>query len=340
MSQAELKLDQYRQSLTQELQAVFAQRQGFLYNLLRYHLGWTDQQGGPEEVPAQAHWRSLLTLAVADGLGKAFQSALPSAAAIELVHSFTLAHADVQAGRTAASARPSIWWVWGPAQAINAGDGLHALCRVALLHQRGQNIPAERVLQAVEALDRACLALCEGQYLDLSFQDQLLVTRSQYLDMAHRKSGALAGCAAELGALASATEDPLRPPLREAGAALGTGVQIRQDIHDLWGKHGDGLTPSNLLNKKKGLPLVCALEKSTPGVKRELGAIYMKRVLEPADVSRILEILDAAGGRAEALKIADNLVSQGMDKLSAAGIADQTLETVRFLVQGAVESPT
>ena len=51
--------------------------------------------------------------------------ALPAAAAVELVQGFTEIHDDVQGGIPTRDGRDAVWWVWGPAQAINAGDGMH-----------------------------------------------------------------------------------------------------------------------------------------------------------------------------------------------------------------------
>ena len=63
--------------------------------------------------------------------------------------------------------------------------------------------------------------------------------------------------------------------------------QVQEDVSDLWGRSGDGFTPANILNKKKSLPLIHALQNSDTAAKRELGSIYMKRVLEPGDTPRI-----------------------------------------------------
>ena len=204
---------------------------------------------------------------------------MPAAAGIELVYNFTLVHGDVQSGRPDAVDRPSIWWVWGPAQAINAGDGLHALGRTTTMRLAQRGVPPQQVLQAVQSLDRACLVLCEGQYMDLEFQDRILVTADNYLDMVSRKTGALTGCSAEAGALAAGSGRDCCARFRDFGATLGMAWQISRDVQDLWGRQGDAMTASNVLQKKKSLPLIHALETAPVATKRELGNIYLKRVL-------------------------------------------------------------
>ena len=291
--------DSYRAGVDAELRSVFDGRQGMLYDLLRYHLGWVDERGNPAgNALTPLHHCGVLAMASADAVSGAHQEAVTAAAAVELAYNFVLVHNDVQAGRIDQdNERPSIWWVWGPSQAINAGDGMHALARAMLMRMCDTGAAAETVLAGLQALDRACLTLCEGQYMDLTYQDQLMVSEADYMDMIGRKSGALAGCSARLGALASGAQSGTADALEEWGGKLGMARQVREDISDLWGRSGDGFTPANILNKKKSLPLIHALQNSDTAAKRELGSIYMKRVLEPGDTPRIVAILEEAGSR-------------------------------------------
>ena len=310
------KYTDYQQAVSEELLAVFEGRQGFLYDVLRYHLGWVDQNGQLLPGGPELHFQGALALAACEALSGDPAPSLPAGAGVELVHNFTLVHGEVQAGSAHATDRPSIWWVWGPSQAINAGDGLHALGRTTIMRLAQLGTPPERVLRAVQSLDRACLSLCEGQYLDLEFQDRLMVSSAAYLDMIDRKAGALAGSAAESGALASGATGDTCSIFHEMGRKLGAAWQIGRDIDDLWGEHRDGVTASNILSKKKSLPLIHTLEQAGVGVKRELGSIYMKRVLEPDDARRLIEVLDDAGARPASEAKAAELVAEA---LNAAG---------------------
>ena len=151
-----------------------------LYDLLRYHFGWVDERGNPDDsVLTPLHHCGLLALAAADAVSGDYEPAIPAASAVELAYNFVLVHSDVQAGRIDQNDdRPSIWWVWGPSQAINAGDGLHALARSVLMRLSESGVSPETVLEALRSLDQACLTLCEGQYMDLTYQDQLMVSES------------------------------------------------------------------------------------------------------------------------------------------------------------------
>ena len=286
-----------------------------LYDLLRYHFGWVDERGNPADtVLTPLHHCGLLALAAAEAVAGDYEAAIPAASAVELAYNFVLVHSDVQAGRIDQNDnRPSIWWVWGPSQAINAGDGLHALARSVLMRLSESDVSAETVLEALRSLDQACLTLCEGQYMDLTYQDQLMVSESDYLDMVRKKSGALAGCSAKIGGLASGVGYDTAEALRAWGDGLGMALQIRCDIVDLWGSQGDGFTPSNVLNKKKSLPLIHALQHASTAAKRELGSIYMKRVLEPDDSARIVALLEESGSREYAQQHVNKMARDAQD---------------------------
>ena len=331
------RYEKYRQAVEEELREVFDGREGFLYNLLRYHLGWVDQQGGPRNSSTALHFQGAVALVACQAVGADFNLALPAAAGVELVHNFTLVHGEVQAGRTEQMDRPGIWWVWGPAQAINAGDGLHALGRTTIMRLAHSGAPPERVLRAVRSLDTACLQLCEGQYMDLEFQDQLMVTSAAYMDMVTRKAGALTGCAAESGGLAAGASDVLCDALRQCGVNLGSAWQIARDIGDLWGERGDGMTASNVIAKKKSLPVIHALEHGSLAAKRELGNIYMKRVMEPADASRLISILEDTGARAGAEDRAQRLLEEGFATLSGSGLSSDGMALLRELGEWALQ---
>ena len=327
----------YQQAVEEELREVFDGRSGFLYNLLRYHLGWVDQYGSPQDGGPPLHLQGAVALVCCEVMGADFRQALPAAAGVELVYNFTLVHGEVQAGRAESVDRPGIWWVWGPAQAINAGDGLHALGRTTIMRLARRGAHPERVLRAVRSLDQACLLLCEGQYLDLEFQDRLMVTDVAYLDMIYRKAGALTGCAAESGALAAGASDAKCDAFHQFGAKLGAAWQIARDIGDLWGERGDGVTASNIIAKKKSLPIIHALEHGSLAAKRELGSIYMKRVMEPQDATRLVAILEETGARDATENRARQLADDALDSASEAGVSPDGLELLRELSQWALE---
>ena len=106
-------LEQYHADLDSELEAVLRPREGLLYDMMLYQLGWADRQGEPLPKPRPPRPYALLTLLSCQAAGVSHRPALPAAAAMELVHTFIEVHKDVQEGNPRQEARPSVWWVLG-----------------------------------------------------------------------------------------------------------------------------------------------------------------------------------------------------------------------------------
>jgi geranylgeranyl diphosphate synthase type I len=327
----------YRDEIEQELRSVLAEQDSPFYRMLRYQLGWVDDKGQPVRDAGGKRLRPVLCLLACEALGGDRRRALPATAALELVHNFSLIHDDIQDGSPERHHRPSVWYVWGPAQAINAGDAAHALGRLALFRLPDAGANEEQLRRALKLLDDATLRLCEGQYLDMAFQERMDVTVDAYLEMARGKTGALMSCALALGALLAGGDEAQVETAARAGMALGLVYQIHDDVLDLWGSRPGEATGGDILTKKKSLPIVYALEKGTVKQKRELGTLYLKRVLEPADVTRVAAILDEVGACADAQKLAERYFNDAMTHLRSLPLSEsgrRELEQVgRFMLE-------
>ena len=297
------------------LRAAVESRTDPIYRMMEYQLGWVDDQGMPQSrVPERS--RAALCLGVCEALGGDIAHAMPAAAAVELLHEFTRVHEDIQSGAPEQGNRPSGWWIWGPAQAINVGDALHMVARLTLLHAEGAD--PERVLDSAMVMDAAALDLFEGQQQDLSLQLQPAATRQAYLDMAARQTGALLGGAAQLGALAAGADRAAQDACREAGRSLGVALRLQYDITQLWS--GSEAAPNPVVHKS--FPVVLAIATAPVSVKREIGTLLMARTHGPADAARLAELLDEAGARQGAIDAALAARSGFNDALGRAGVAE------------------
>ena len=131
--------------------------------------------------------------------------------------------------------------------------------------------------------------------------------------------------------------DLMYPYRLEMGTKMGMAWQVSRDVAELWGKGGDGMSASNVLNKKKSFPIIQALERSDVATKRKLGAIYMHRVLQPEDVSKLIEILDQVDARRFAVEKAQELLDQAIEAVEGIGLSNEGVESLRRLGQWALE---
>ena len=275
------------------LKGAVAGRDMPFYEMMTYHMGWTGDPGEP--APGRSGLRTLGTLCLlaCRAAGGDARLALPAAASVELVISFCEIHADVQAGAPARGNRDTVWWKWGPAQAINAGDGMHASPGSRCSGCRTSDCRRRPLFRAVQILDEASLRTCEGRFLDLQAQDRLDLGLDDYLEMARLKSGSLAACAARLGALAASADAQVSDALAAFGESMGVAWQLSEDVRLFWDLSEDGSNPyPEVSNKMKLLPVVYAFANANPNQKRRLGEFYFKRVLEPDDVTRLRDLVD------------------------------------------------
>lgn len=288
-----------------------------LYTMMGHQLGWSSEPGSDEV--ATLRKLGSLCLGTCAALGGNVEDALPAAAAIELVQNFCDIHDDIQSGRIDRDGRDTVWWKWGPAQAINAGDGMHALARMALLGMKERSFGPESVFEAIGVLDRASLATCEGRFMELEFQERLDVSSDSYLKMASLKTGSLFSCAAEFGALISGASSRTKDSATEWGSSLGVAAQIAEDLQQISDALEENGVPSDdLMNKRKLYPVVWSFEEATPQQRRHLGDYYFKRVLEPSDAKALAGLVDTVGGTEQARSQIDAQLADSGEKLAIA----------------------
>ncbi len=287
-----------------------------LYRMMSFQLGWVDENGDRSNIPTRPRVHGQFALAVAAALnGEFLASTVPFAVPLELMHNFSLIHEDVEDGNTEHNGRPSVWWTWGPAQAINAGDGMHAMARMAMFALTEHGEPVEKVSEALRTLDRAAVLMFEGEYTDIVMQEQIGLSTEKYIEMVCARSGALFGASAQIAATAAGKPD-LAPTMFEFGQLVGAVRQIAADYMLFWG--GEDLDPvqhGRLLTKKKNLPVAHAIETAPPSVKRQLGDIYVQRVIDPAKLGAITELLEQSGSREFTLETVTRLLSKAVGRL-------------------------
>jgi geranylgeranyl diphosphate synthase type I len=290
-----------------------------LYRMMRYHLGWEEADGSPSIEGAGKALRPVLCLLTSEALRGSPEPALPAAAAIEILHNFSLVHDDIQDQDRTRRGRATAWTVWGEAQAINAGDGLWALSNRTLLRAAEHaEVTTATVLRAMQMLNDASLTMIEGQALDLSFETRERVATDEYLDMIARKTGALIARSISIGALFGGATDDEIAAFERYGALIGRIFQVRDDVLGIWGEEAvtGKSASSDIRRKKQSLPVVYALSRDTPAA-ADLAAIYAGPELDDEDVIRAVALLDETGARDFAMALAWDTFRDASEALTA-----------------------
>ena len=287
------------------------------YGQVEYHFGWRDAELQPTRAQPGKLLRPALLLAACelaathagadqDEANVAVTRAIPAAIAVELVHNFSLIHDDIEDGDEARHHRATLWKVWGEAHAINTGDGVFAMARLELLRLIERDVTPALVVELAELLDRTCLALCEGQYLDMAFERSQEITAEMYLAMIGRKTAALMACAAQIGGRLGAPDDPaLAERLREFGDALGMAFQVRDDLLGIWEAADLGKSAAGDVRRKKmTLPVLLALDSATPADRETLARIYTSAgQASEEEIAAVLAIFERVSAREQAREI-------------------------------------
>jgi geranylgeranyl diphosphate synthase type I len=300
------------------IEAAQDERTAELYGWIRFHLGLD------RDAPRGKRLRPLLGLLAYQSIAGEHQRALPGAAAVEMGHNFSLVHDDIQDNSPERRHRPALWAITGVAQAINTGDTLFTLSRLALHRLEDLGFPPRTVLDLMRLYDETCLALCEGQYLDIAASEGgAPMSVEGYLDMIGRKTAALIAGSVQAGAML-ATDDPrVIESFRSFGWALGMAFQINDDLLGIWGDEQDtGKLASDLAEHKRTLPLLHALEHASTQDRQRLLAIIGSADVAAEDVAEARDIMERTGSRAFTRGRAAAWRDEALGQLQASGIID------------------
>ena len=235
-------------------------------------------------------------------------SILAAGLAIEVTHNFTLIHDDIMDGDEFRRGKPTVHTVWDEPTAILAGDVLYARSFELICDTKA---PGESKVKATALLAQTCVEICEGQQMDMSFEDRNDVTREEYLDMIGKKTGVLYGAAASMGALLAGGSDEQIRAFSIYGYSIGAAFQIQDDIIDLCASSevSGKDQASDIREGKQTLLAITAREKG-------IDLTPYQRDLTKEDISEVITLLTRHGVIEDVRKKAEDTVQTGINALS------------------------
>jgi geranylgeranyl diphosphate synthase type I len=283
-----------------------------LHDMLTYHMGWSGEGSGKEAQGKRI--RPLLVLLTCGACNTDWKIALPAAAAVELVHNFSLVHDDIQDNSSKRRGRDTIWVKWGIPQGINAGDALFVLSNQAVLDLM-PHLTSDQVIKAAKILHDTCLDLTRGQFLDMTFENSAAVSIEDYWSMVGFKTAALLASCCSIGALIGDTDQETQDAYRNFGHYLGLAFQVQDDLLGIW---GDSLqtgksAESDLTAKKNSLPVLFGLAK-----KGKFAQLWSKGPINSEDIAGLADQLSAEGARLYAQETADQMTDMALAALREA----------------------
>ena len=329
-------LTRWRSLALEHIEAAIPAREPrrHLYDLVRAHMG-----------RAGKGLRPALCIATARAFGADETAALPSAAALELLHNAFLVHDDIEDGSAMRRGHPTMAAEHGIPLAVNTGDAMNALS-THLLQQNLESLGAPGALRVFAEVDTLLLESLEGQAIELGWiEDNTVDVRaSDYLRMTLKKTCRYSFIhPMRIGALvADAQRDDLER-FDAFGFFLGAAFQIQDDVLNLTGDHRYGKEiDGDLSEGKRTLILAHLFERVTPDESRALADFFGRPRTRrlPREVHWIHSLLDRHGSIDYARSAASALASAAADQFDQvfAGATDgDALAFLRGLLAYAVE---
>jgi geranylgeranyl diphosphate synthase type I len=266
--------------------------------------------------------RPRILLAVAHAEGAAPEGAYGAAAAVEMLHNFSLIHDDIEDRDELRHGRPTLWSTFGVASAIEAGNALCSLTYLTLLDAAADR-PA-LALAMERTLLRAHHLMCAGQSHDIEFETTDSVSFERYTAMIEGKTAALFSVSCELGALAAGASDERAAAYGRIGRAYGLAFQIRDDILGIWGLSDETGKPSgaDLRRRKWSFPVTWALDGPSSADRDLLARMYAAKCeIGESAVQPLVAALERLGAR----QAADETSSRYVDEADAI-VAEHNLD--------------
>lgn len=196
--------------------------------------------------------RPALLLMACEAYSGSFEHALHAAIGVEVFHNFTLLHDDIMDKAPLRRSKPTVHAKWNVDIAILSGDTMFVRACEEML-----KIPDVHLRTCLEIFHKAATEVCEGQQLDMNFEQQS-VSLEQYIEMIRLKTAVLLAASLQIGAVIGGANANAARWLYQFGEQLGIAFQLHDDILDLYGeasKVGKRIGGDVIANKKTWLLL-------------------------------------------------------------------------------------
>ena len=253
--------------------------------------------------------------------GDALQ-AMDEALGIELFHNFTLMHDDIMDAAPLRRGRATVHMKWDVNTAILSGDAM-----LVLAHRMMSADPRVSAL-----FDQRALEVCEGQQLDMSFEQRSEVTLAEYQEMIRLKTAVLLAGAMQVGALRAGATDADVARVSDVGEHLGLAFQLRDDLLDAFGdpeKVGKQVGGDLRAGKKTWL-LIRGLERASEQGRTELRD-ELAKTPDARDLQQMIQVLEKLGVRTEAEREVERHEHAAIAALDAIAAPDERKEPLRAL---------
>jgi len=264
--------------------------------------------------------RPFLVLKSCKLVGGKEEDAIPTAAALELLHTFTLLHDDIMDKDEKRRGVPTVHNKWGIPIAIVAGDLLFAKVYEAITRFTDpKHVAPKRVVQVLKEISEATVTICEGQTLDMMFESKGTVSEDEYFEMIQGKTAALFETSARCGGILGGANESQVERLGEFGRYAGIAFQVIDDVLALIADEKVLRKPvgNDIREGKRTLIVVHALEKASKNQKKRILETLGNKSASPERIRETIELIDSLGAIDYAKEVAEKYIERAKEALAS-----------------------
>jgi geranylgeranyl diphosphate synthase type I len=280
-------------------------------------------------------FRPALTLLACKAVGGDSRNAVPSAAAVELLHNMTLVHDDIEDESELRRGKPCIHVMFGVPTAINVGDAM--LIKVFEVASQGR-LPDVTKIRILRAITRRAYQITWGQAYEFHLRDQAQFTEKQVVRVLESKTSALIALAAEVGALAGGATRPELNALSKFGERIGLGFQIIDDVLNVVGEEAEygKEIGGDIREGKRTVMAAHLVANAIKQDKERFLELLGKRNVTPTEIAEAVALYEKYGSIKYAREKAARFIDSGLRRLRSLGknrAVEELAALANFLVE-------
>lgn len=257
------------------------------------------------------------------------RSILQPATGIEVYHNYTLLHDDLMDRADMRRGKATVHKVWNDNVAVLSGDAM-----LVLAYQFMAQCASEKLKDVMDLFSQTALEICEGQQLDMEFEQRKDVKEGEYIEMIRLKTSVLLAASLKIGAILGGAPEKDANALYDFGVNLGLAFQLKDDLLDVYGdplRFGKNIGGDILCNKKTYL-VIKAFEHANADQKALLNDWFTREAFDPQEkIATVTRLYNEIGVKA----LCENRIveyskraSESLNRVNVPAENKQELETM------------
>jgi len=273
--------------------------------------------------------RPILSLAACNMFSESIDKAIYPALGVEVFHNFTLVHDDIMDGAFIRRNKETIHKKWNTNTAILSGDAMSIMA-----YQLLSKTDSKYLHQVIDVFNSFALGICEGQQLDMDFENQTGVSQDEYTKMIELKTAVLLKGALQIGAIIGEANSKDIELIGSFGVNLGLAFQLQDDVLDVYGdpaifgKKAGG----DILSNKKTILTVKALSRAKGEDLSMLKELYSTTDVDPIEkIEKVINIFNQENVKEDVDLLITDYYSKALESLDRISVSSSRKEILLSL---------